>query len=629
MIGRFAMFAGTLIAYSCHGIAHAQSVLPNNPESHSLNLPRITIASASHALDTLDASTQSIPITPPSPQWSPARYNTRDDSQDTGFRASSYVAIDSWVYPALDRLIALGYIQTGSLAIRPMTRVECARLVAEAHILAADENLLEDKFGIQSMLLALDREFAHESRVIEGDANIGGTVERVYVRYNGIAGNPLRDSFHFGQTTYDDFGRPYGQGSNAVAGVSGHAERGPFAIYAQGEYQRAASNPAYSASAQQAIETFDLTTEAWQLPPGTAAPPPFDFNPGSVSRFRLIEGYAALNLANWQISAGQQSLWWGPNRTTSLILSNNAAAMPMIRVARAKPAQLPSFLRYLGPIHFDAFLARQGGIHYVALGETFVLNGNQNTALTPPPYVWGATVSVEPTKNFEFTFAHTVIFAGYGRPLTFRTFIHTFNKGGNMQVKDPGKRVTEFNASYHVPGFRHSLLVYAEAMAWDNPIEGHFTERFALDPGVYLPHVPYVKKLDLRLEGVYTDLPGLPEEAYFYANAHYPQGYTNYGQILGSWIGRQGRGGEGTSTYWFSSRTKVAATYRRLVANPVLLQGGNLTDMSGSLTWLLNSRLEVSTVQQYERWRFPVLNTGPKLNFSTTFQIQLMNRPRL
>ena len=401
-----------------------------------------------------------------------------------------------------------------------------------------------------------------------------------------------------------------------------------FAIYVRGEFQHAASNPNYTPSQQREMENFDLTREAFNLAPGASLPLPFNFNPDAISRIRLVEGYASVNLANWQISAGQQSLWWGPDRTTSLILSNNAAAMPMIRIDRAKPAHLPSLLGYLGPLHFDFFLARQGGIHYVALQEALVLHGNQTDALTPPPYVWGATISAEPTKNFEFAMSHTVVFAGYGRPLTLRTFIHTFNKGGNQQVKDPGKRVTEFNASYHVPFLRKWLVVYGEGMAWDNPIQGHFTERFALDPGLYMSHVPFVHKLDLRLEGVYTNLPGIPEQGYFYANAHYPQGYTNYGQILGSWIGRQGRGGEGTSTYWFSPRTKAIAAYRRMVVDPVMLQGGNMTDVSGSFSWLLNPWLEVSTEQQFERWRFPALNNLPQSNFSTTFQIQVLSRPR-
>jgi hypothetical protein len=586
---------------------------------------------AGHAFIAWDAGKEQVPSarTSSAPLSDAPPYIMREDSDSTAYKGSSYVPVDSWVYPALERLIALGYIQTGSLEIRPLTRVECARLVAAAHVKAADADVARENDIVVSKLLALDREFAHESRLIDGDANSGETFEGVYARYNGIAGDPLRDSFHFGQTIYDDFGRPYGQGSNVITGFSGHAERGPFAIYARGEYQHAASSPAYSASAQETIESYDQTRGGWQLPPGAAITPLLNINPGSASRFRLIEGYAALNLANWQISAGQQSLWWGPNRTTSLILSDNAAAMPMVRLARVKAAKLPFFLKYIGPIHYDSFLARQGGIHYLALGRTFVLNGNQNSPITPPPYVVGATVSAEPTKNLELAFAHTVIFAGYGRPLTLRTFLHTLSKYGNNQTLEPGKRVTELSIAYHVSLFGTALLAYTEAMSWDNPFQGHFTERFALDPGVYLPQIPHVKQLDLRLEGVYTDLPGLPEEGYFYNNTHYTQGYTNYGQILGSWIGRQGRGGEATSTYWFSPRTKATATYRRMVANPVLLQGGNLTDVSGGFSWLVNPRVEVSTVQQYERWRFPVLNASPKSNFSVTFQVKLLNRPKL
>ncbi len=624
--------AASLFACCCCGFVQAQSALPNSPDFARLNMPMGAVVSASHAFTPMDASTeQPAPAAQPffAIQASTPPYTTRDDSENTRFKGSSYVAVDSWVYPALDRLIALGLIQTASYSIRPFTRLECARLVAEAHILVSSEDLIEDKSGVGSLLLALDREFAHEARVTDGGGNTGETLERVYVRYNGIAGQPLRDSFHFGQTVYNDFGRPYGQGSNVIAGFSGHGESGPFAIYVRGEYQHAAANRDYSAAVQQTIVGYDQLMEGWTTASGTTLPGVFNFNPATVSHPRFIEAYAAVNLSNWQISAGQQSLWWSPDRTTSLILSDNAAAMPMIRIARVKPAPLPWLLAILGPTHFDVFLARQGGIHYVALGQTFVLHGSPNEPVTPPPYVWGGTVSAEPTKYLEFSAAHTVVFAGYGRPLTLRTFIHTFNSGGNAQVKDPGKRVTQFNAAYHVPYLRNWLLVYAEAMAWDNPIQGHFTERFALDPGVYLPRIPYIPKLDLRLEGVYTALPGIPEKGYFYANAHYPQGYTNYGQILGSWIGREGRGGEGTSTYWFSSRTKATGTYRKMVANHVLLDGGNLTDVSGSFSWLLNPRWEVSTVQQYERWHFPLLNESPRSNFSTTFQVQWLGRPQL
>jgi hypothetical protein len=45
---------------------------------------------------------------------------------------SPYVPLDSWVYPALERLTALGYISSGSADMRPWTRMECARQLEEA-----------------------------------------------------------------------------------------------------------------------------------------------------------------------------------------------------------------------------------------------------------------------------------------------------------------------------------------------------------------------------------------------------------------------------------------------------------------------------------------------------------------
>src|SRR5712691_1996546 len=45
---------------------------------------------------------------------------------------SPFVPQDSWVYPTLDRLAALGVIRNEFLGMRPWTRLECAQLVEEA-----------------------------------------------------------------------------------------------------------------------------------------------------------------------------------------------------------------------------------------------------------------------------------------------------------------------------------------------------------------------------------------------------------------------------------------------------------------------------------------------------------------
>ena len=55
----------------------------------------------------------------------------------TGPRSSSltgttFVPMDSWVYPLLDRLAAMGYIDSAFEGQRPWTRQECARLIKES-----------------------------------------------------------------------------------------------------------------------------------------------------------------------------------------------------------------------------------------------------------------------------------------------------------------------------------------------------------------------------------------------------------------------------------------------------------------------------------------------------------------
>ena len=45
---------------------------------------------------------------------------------------SPYVPLDSWIYPALDRLAGLGLIDSGFAGMRPWTRRECMRQLSEA-----------------------------------------------------------------------------------------------------------------------------------------------------------------------------------------------------------------------------------------------------------------------------------------------------------------------------------------------------------------------------------------------------------------------------------------------------------------------------------------------------------------
>src|SRR5712664_49983 len=55
-----------------------------------------------------------------------------DGNSSPANQGSPYVPLDSWIYPVLDRLEAMGLIDSGFVGLRPWTRSECTRLLNEA-----------------------------------------------------------------------------------------------------------------------------------------------------------------------------------------------------------------------------------------------------------------------------------------------------------------------------------------------------------------------------------------------------------------------------------------------------------------------------------------------------------------
>jgi hypothetical protein len=544
-------------------------------------------------------------------------YSTEKEPRTVKNMGSPYVPLDSWVYPAFDRLIALGYIQSGFFSLRPWTRLECARLLQEVESVMGDDSSMGFAGReLRAESRELRREFAPELALIEGGGrNLSAQIESVYTRFTDISGRPLTDGYHFGQTLFDDYGRPYQEGLNNVTGVSAYTTVGPLALYMKGEYQYAPSGPALSPSTQAAIAAAD------RLPITDVAGGPF----AATNRFRLLDSYVALNVSNWQLSFGKQSLWFGPNEGSSLQYSDNAEPVWMLRLSRVSPFKLPSIFGWLGPIRNESFLGQLQGHDLIRLAyPDWQLVGTLGVPVNPQPYIWGQKINFHPTPNFEFGVSAVGIFAGYGRPLTLDTFLHTFSLNGNAQAVDPGKRTGGFDFSYRIPGLRNWLTLYASSITWDeiNPIA--YPRRSAMNPGIYLPKLPHLPNLDLRVEGIYTDLPNLKGTGVFYDNTHYADGYTNYGQIMGSWVGRQGRGIQAWSTYWLSPQRTLQAYYRYERVDPDFAGGGHIYDLGAQANYAVRQFTIAPTVQ-FERWNFPALMSTRQFNVTTS--VQLTYRP--
>ncbi len=414
-----------------------------------------------------------------------------DKAHSPSHMGSPYVPLDSWIYPALERLSALGYVKTASLGIRPWTRLECARLLGEASELQPETDAPSE---VQQLYTALSSEFAHDSELMSGERNLDAQLESVYSRALGISGTPLTDNFHFGQTVLNDYGRPYEQGFNAVAGASGWTTAGPFVVYVRGEYQSAPSAPSPSPA------VLDFMSQADGLPPN---PPPAPV--AATSRFQLLDAYVGMNVSNWQFSYGRRSLWWGPSEGGTMIFTNNAPPLNnMFSIDRVSPFRLPWIFGYLGNIRLEAFIGQLSGQeflnpHFTGTGANPTI-GQYGQFLHPQPFLSGEKISFKLTQNFEFGISKTTIYGGPTNPLTFTTFFKsTFGIRVNGDSLGDGRATADF--SYRIPKLRNWLTFYGEALSEDEPNPIPYMRKSAFQGGLYVAKLPRVPRLDLRAGG--------------------------------------------------------------------------------------------------------------------------------
>jgi len=548
-------------------------------------------------------------------RWGTFSKNT-DGGRDQGNMGSVNIPLDSWIYPAMERLIGLGYIESADLGMRPWTRMECARLLMKE----ADEQMQqanEENDQAKKLYAALTAEFREETARLNGDENFGVTLDSIYTRFTGISGTPLRDGLHFGQTIVNDYGRPYAEGFNNVTGFTSHAAIGPLSFYVRGEYQHAPPASPFSTQTAQVIQGVD----------GLPSTPPSIMASPSVNRFDLLEGYVGMHLDNWQFTFGKQSLWWGEDSSGPMLFSNNAEPILMLQINRVKPFQLPSILGIIGPIRVDYFIGRLSGYQWV-FGTNSGFIGSWTESLKDQPFIVGQKISFKSTPNLELGISATALFAGPGVPATSHKLLQAMFSRGNGQPGtsgDAGDRRGGFDFAYRLPGLRDWLTLYADAFTDDEANPWFAWNKTALTSGLYLSHVPKISKLDFRVEGIYTDPPGgssTVQHGFFYSNDRFRSGYTNDGNLIGSWIGRQGQGAEAWANYWLSPKSKMQFNFRhQKVSQQFIPGGGSLSDYGVSADYWLHSNLNLSAWVQHERWFFPAIQPGISRNVTAAIQI--------
>ena len=527
-------------------------------------------------------------------------YGIPDEDKVHHAYGSTYIPVDSWVYPALVRLYGLGYVDTMYLGFRPYTRQSVLHMLDASRDSIVESNSEE----AQDILVKLDRELAAE---VPDAAGQRGTVygpESYYVRVMGVDGLTLRDSWHLGQTINNDYGRPYEQGINTLLGASSITEFGRFSLYVRGEYQHSPGAPGYNVALAQTLSAQDgIAYTGGNLHQATIPTGPI----GAVNPFRLQEAVLSFNVLGHEISGGKSDLWLGPGTGGAVSWSNNAEDIYSFRIDRIEPLHIPYLSAIIGPIRYE-----------------FVYGSLKGHSDPNHPYVHAEKFSLRPSVNFEFGFERTVIFGGAGHePVTLHTFLHSFfntsdtNAAIKSSPQDPGARYSSFDMSYRLPFLRKYVTFVADSISHDDVTPPSAPRRASFRTGLYLSQIPGARKFDFRVEAVDTDpITSRSTDGFFvYDEGIQVQGYTNKGYIFGDWIGREGKGGQAWLTYHLSGNEYVQIEYLNKKNDKDFSGGTTQNEFKAQLLKRFDhNNLEVNAWVQYEKFKAPIYLPGAQTN---------------
>lgn len=422
--------------------------------------------------------------------------------------ASSNIPLHHWAYEAIERLLALGIIDKALIGAKPYSRMQAAQYVARAvERVRADEVVLDGREAIAEPLLdRLLAEFRPELirlgtvRARSGDRT--GTLRA------GARVTSELDAFSIGGGQTVRFrenrgGEYYVNGIQNQTDVRGWVELSDWAALMV--------QPKFISNRH--ILGIGATNNS--------------------DNFYLREFSLKLIYANIALEAGRGTQWWGPGNHGSLLLTDHAFPMDMIRLGTERPFQLPGFLSGLGDWKVNGFLAQ--------------LERNRDFSRAR---VFGLRISYLPVSWLEFGLNRLTQFGGRGRDQSFPgvvadAYFSGPNQTGSREVNE--QAMADFRLKippvpYLIP-FPAGLQLYGEIGTEDKWSQLPLPSRTAFLGGLYIPQVFEGDTMDLRIEYADTDYgrrrhPELSQV--WYNSATYTSGMRYRGFPLGHHMGTDG-----------------------------------------------------------------------------------------
>jgi hypothetical protein len=492
--------------------------------------------------------------------------------------ASVNLPLHHWAYEAIERLTVLGIIDRALLTPKPYGRKEAAKIVSRAI-----ERIRTDKIGAdgraaiaEPLLNRLMGEFRDELIDI-------GTLKRRADNSRGL----LRFGARL-QTEVDQFlvgndqtvrlrenrgGEYYANGLQNQTDLRGWMEVGDWAAF---------------------MLQPKVITNADALSRGPTVGPLTAFNDQHAY---LREGSMKLTWWNIAVEVGRGTQWWGPGYHGSLLLTDHAFPLDMIKLGSDEAFRLPWVFAKMGEWKINTFLGRFEG------PQTF-----------PHEDIFGLRLSYLPASWLELGLTRLTQFGGQGSGTSFPQTLGDCYKDQPNQTGAANcneQAMVDFRAQVpHVPyliPFPGGLQIYGELGSEDKWSKFPIPSRAAFLTGLYIPQIFRGDTTDLRIEYADTDLTrrqtGMPD--IWYNNGFYTNGMRQYGFPLGHHMGADGIDFFVRSTRYLLDNLQLGSNYDYQERGRGVPIHERKQEMSVDLTWWMTPKTQFTLSYVYQRIKNP------------------------
>lgn len=436
--------------------------------------------------------------------------------------SSVNVPLDSWIYPALEKLEGYGLIESALSGTKPYSRMEVGRLLEEAMKKwegAGSRRKLSgfaEKDLIPYLLERFKREFKRELidfGVVEGakSPSFLKPVDEIILKYQYQTDDPVvrpqsgNPSTHAIYPIYNNDGIVYRKNNSFSAELQGEARLwNHFSLYYQPIFK--------------AFERED-------------------------TRLDLEKGYLKAEGLNLELEVGRDSLWWGPGSNGDLLMTNNVRPFDLVKLSTPQPFSLP----LIGLFKFNIFLSR---LDYGAPSIS-------------EPLLYGLRLNFKPHPIFEIGISQIVIFQGEGRKaLSFTDYFKILYGNKNYSGKLENNQQVAIDFSIRWPNFDKILPVFRSLKfygEWGAEDTGFPPDRRAYLLGLFLSDLFLAGRVDLRLEYANTSPTSIPTA--WYTHAEYPPLYHE--RIFGHHVGSNGEDIFIRLTGYLSSKLLLGLDFNR------------------------------------------------------------------